>query len=244
MNQDGGLFIFNNNRKVSDSFKHEPVMRRMKGNEAEILFNEYIIECKQQHREQVRKRHKQNIQKLSLLFQKLHDSGKLDLNTRWRDAEERVISHPDFKNDSTLKLLEPLDLLIQFEEFIKSLESRYNSARHAERSRIRRMERENRNHFRKVLHSLDMDHTTKWMNIYPLVKNDIKEMLGQNGSSPLDLYFDHIVQLEEYYQQDKRYIMSRVKITPETRLEDLDIDVKRLKLPSSLKLVYKQVFLS
>lgn len=55
---------------------------------------------------------------------------------------------------------------------------------------------------------------SKWKEIYELVKDDERflNMVGQPGSTPLDLYRDVIVELEDEVYEDGQYVKEILKV--------------------------------
>ena len=54
----------------------------------------------------------------------------------------------------------------------------------------------------------------KWKDIYPVIKDDGRflQMVGQPGSTPLDLYRDIIVELEDEVYEDGQYAKEILKV--------------------------------
>jgi pre-mRNA-processing factor 40 len=108
-------------------------------------------------------------------------------------------------------------VLGQFEDFIKEVDAREGKDAFDGRAKMRRRERANRDAFKRLLRDLVKDGKiyclTKWMDVYPLVKREdcFVDMLGQEGSSPLDLFFDVVVDGDETYRRDKTAIKSAIK---------------------------------
>jgi pre-mRNA-processing factor 40 len=55
---------------------------------------------------------------------------------------------------------------------------------------------------------------TDWMDIYPHLKDDLRyqNMLGQPGSSPLDLLWDMVDELGERFYKQKRIVYDILKV--------------------------------
>jgi pre-mRNA-processing factor 40 len=53
-----------------------------------------------------------------------------------------------------------------------------------------------------------------WMNLYPRLKDDVRyqDMLGQPGSTPLELFWDMVDELGERYYQQKRIVYDILKV--------------------------------
>ena len=162
------------------------------------LFEEYIIEAKKANIE------REAITRKSAMDELVGILKGLDLEpyTRWSEAQEIIQSHEKFQADVKFKTLSKSDILTAFENHIKSLERTFNDERQREKNQKSRKERQNRDSYIDLLRELkdqgNIKAGTKWMEILPTI-NDIPRyvaMLGQPGSTPLDLFWD-IVEEEE-----------------------------------------------
>ncbi|KTF77521.1 hypothetical protein cypCar_00040975, partial [Cyprinus carpio] len=104
------------------------------------------------------------------------------------------------------------DALICFEEHIRALEKEEEEEKQKTLLRERRRQRKNRESFQKFLDELH-DHgqlhsMSAWMEMYPTVSADIRfnNMLGQPGSTPLDLFKFYVEDLKARYHDEKRII--------------------------------------
>lgn len=126
-----------------------------------------------------------------------------DVFTRWKDAHRTVIESTEWETDAHLSTMDLSDMLIVFDEHMKSLEKeKGDAAKEAEKNR-RRAERKRREAFKLRLQGLIRNGTltarTPWPVIYDVVKTDegFTDLIGQPGSSPLDMYFDAIEELDD-----------------------------------------------
>jgi pre-mRNA-processing factor 40 len=109
------------------------------------------------------------------------------------------------------------DALIVFEKHIKELEKEEEDERDQDKKRKRRIERKNRDAFIKLLDELH-DHgkltsMSLWVELYPVISSDARftQMLGQPGSSPLDLFKFYVEDLKSRYQDEKKIIKEILK---------------------------------
>ena len=129
-------------------------------------------------------------------------SLNLEPYTRWSEAQGIIQSNQRFQGDQKFKALSKSDILIAFENHIKSLEKTFNDTRQQQNHLKARRERQNRDHFLGLLHDLKKSNKikagSKWSQIYPIIEGDERyiAMLGQSGSTPLDLFWD-LVEEEE-----------------------------------------------
>ena len=162
------------------------------------LFEDYIIELKKTNVEREASTRKAAIDELGEILKSLD----LEPYTRWSEAQGIIQSNPRIQSDEKFKTLSKLDMLTAFESIIKSLEKTFNDARQQQKNQKARRERHNRDRFMSLLHELKRSNKikagTKWSSIHPLIVADERytEMLGQSGSTPLDLFWD-VVEDEE-----------------------------------------------
>jgi len=176
--------------------------------------------------------HESNARKSALdqLTVLLHD---LDLEpyTRWSEAQSAINKDDQFQGDKIFRSLSKIDILKAFENHIKSLERTFNDSRQKQKSQKSRQERQNRDGFIALLNQLrsagKIKPNTKWMDIHPLIKDDARyvAILGQSGSTPLDLFWD-IIEEEDRNLRNKRNDAldvleeKRYELTPKTSFED------------------------
>lgn len=109
------------------------------------------------------------------------------------------------------------DALIVFEEHIRTLEREEEEEKEREKRRLKRQQRKNRDQF---LGLLDMMHEegkltsmSLWVELYPLISVDLKfsAMLGQSGSTPLDLFKFYVENLKARFHDEKKIIKEILK---------------------------------
>lgn len=162
------------------------------------LFEDYIIELKKINSEQEISNRKNAMNELVEILKGLD----LQPFTRWNEAQGIILSNLKFKGDTKFESLSKSDLLSAFENHIKILEKSFNDSRQLLKNQKFRRERQNRDNFITLLQELKSKKIIKagikWSQIYPAIENDdrYQAMLGQSGSTPLDLFWD-IVEEEE-----------------------------------------------
>lgn len=191
------------------------------------LFEEYIIELRKSNIEREAVTRKSAMDELVGLLKSLD----LEPYTRWSEAQEVIESNETFKADDKFKTLSKSDILTAFENHIKSLERTFNDERQREKNSKQRRERQNRDRYLDLLEELKstgkIKAGAKWMDVLPEVKEDPRyvAMLGQTGSTPLDLFWDMVEEEERTVRpirndvydvlEDKRY-----EINPNTTLQE------------------------
>jgi len=166
--------------------------------ERKQLFEEYILELKKQNVEQETADRKRAMSDLVTTLKAL----ELEPYTRWGQAQEILEKNERIQSDPSFKLLSKSDILTAFEDHIKSLERTFNDAKQQQKASKARRERQNRDHFIELLQELrtqgKIKAGTKWLSIVPELEKDPRyvAMLGQSGSTPLDLFWDSIEEEE------------------------------------------------
>jgi pre-mRNA-processing factor 40 len=183
------------------------------------LFEEYIISLKKAHVEEEAMTRKAAMDELIEILGSLN----LEPYTRWAEARDMIHSHNKFQSDEKFKSLTKCDVLTAFEDHIKSLERAFNDARQKHKAARARKERKNREQFVLLLkeqRSLgNIKAGSKWMNLCPIIKDDPRyhAILGQPGSSPLDLFWDMVEEEERALRGPRNDV-----------LDVLDVSIHRL----------------
>ena len=176
-----------------------------KEDERKQLFEEYIVELKKAHLQHRTGAHKAALAELSSVLTSLD----LEPYTRWSEAQTVLQSNDRFQADEKFRTLSKSDILTAFDNHIKSLERSFNDARQQQKASKARRERQNRDRFVDLLQELrssgKLKAGTKWKTVLPAIEDDSRyvAMLGQSGSTPLDLFWD-FVEEEERALRGKR----------------------------------------
>ena len=169
------------------------------------LFNEYKTQLYKEYVSNQIQDRKAAEEELRDLFESL----ELQPYTRWAEAREALESNATFQSDAKFRSLYPNDILKAWETHMKQLENTFNDKVKGQRALKIRKSRKNRDAFKQLLYDLKTAGKTKpgtkWSQIHPLIEDDPRydAMLGQQGSTPLDLFFD-MLEDEEYILKPKR----------------------------------------
>lgn len=162
------------------------------------LFEDYIIELKKANVEREVSTKKAAMDELVEILKSID----LEPYTRWSEAQGIIQTNPRFLNDEKFKTLSKSDLLTAFENHIKILEKVFNDSRQKQKNQRSRRERQNRDRFLELLKELKAANKikagSKWSQIHPMIVEDdrYQAMLGQLGSTPLDLFWDMVEEEE------------------------------------------------
>jgi pre-mRNA-processing factor 40 len=174
--------------------------------EARSLFNEYRAQLYKKHNDIETSRRNAALDQVAELFQTLD----LEPYTRWSEAQQLLKKDGRLQGDEVFKSLSKIDVLKAFENHIKGLERTFNDTRQKQKALKARKERQNRDQYKELLSDLKSGGKirvgTKWSDVYGLIEDDPRyvAMLGQGGSTPLDLFLDE-VDAEEEKLRGKRH---------------------------------------
>lgn len=218
------------------------------------LFEEYIIELKKVNIEREAVTRKSAMDELVSILKALD----LEPYTRWSEAHDIIQADEKFQGDDKFKTLSKSDILTAFENHIKSLERTFNDERQREKMTKARRERQNRDHFIDLLTQLKTDGMikagAKWMEILPLVQEDVRyvAMLGQPGSTPIDLFWDMVEEEERALRLVRNDVLDvledkRFEITTKTTLPEfssvMSTDRRTASLSSdALSLIFTRLY--
>lgn len=220
----------------------ETIFRSAKDDtERRSLFDEYIVSLKKAHEEKEAENRRSALDDVMGLLRGLD----LEPFTRWSKAEEKL-QHNDEFNSEKFQSLTKIDVLNQFETHIRQLQREHNDRVQAERRAKHRVERKNRDAFMNLLNELrengKVKAGTKWKDIHEFIQDDPRylAMLGQSGSSPLDLFWDALEEEEGKFRTLRRYALdvleasqSRSHVTTSTDfISSINASRLRLRPPS------------
>ncbi|KAI8622055.1 hypothetical protein BC830DRAFT_1163258 [Chytriomyces sp. MP71] len=227
-------------KKFSERFAEDPVFLTIEANRRVQLFEEFMNEFRRKEAEDKRALRKENVERFKHI---LKTTPSITVTTTWSDAQNLWASHPDFLPPSPnsvnpLHSMEAIDILVTFEDHMKNLESAFYTELDKEKAQERRVERQNRDEFRAILERLIADNVltmnSKWKEVVPYFREQptFLTMLGQSGSTPLELFWDTIVALEDKFLPIKREIMDTVRaaglsVSVQTVFGDFEQDVRR-----------------
>lgn len=157
---------------------------------------------------------KRNMKKLAEV---LDNMTEINYDTTWSEAQVMLLGNNAFKNDVNLLAMDKEDALIVFEEHIRELEKEELEEREREKKRLKRQCRKNRDQFLALLDTLHeegkLTSMSLWVELYPIISADIRfsAMLGQLGSTPLDLFKFYVEDLKARFHDEKKIIKEILK---------------------------------
>lgn len=206
------------------------------------IYEDCIFNLAKREKEEARLLKKRNMKVLGELLESM---TSITYATTWSEAQVMLLDNAAFKNDVTLLGMDKEDALIVFEEHIRTLEKEEEEEREREKKRLKRQQRKNRDGFLALLDSLHeegkLTSMSLWVELYPIISADIRfsAMLGQNGSTPLDLFKFYVENLKARFHDEKKIIREILKekqfvVQAKTSFEDFATVVCEDKRSASL----------
>ncbi|KAI5478245.1 formin binding protein [Pseudohyphozyma bogoriensis] len=203
--------------------------------ERRTLIEEFIAGLRGKETAKKRELRNKNVDKVTKILQSL----SLDLagTVRWRDAREAIFQSEEWQRDPELQKIEPVDLLTVYEDELKKAEKEASETRQKTAEEKRRRARKAREQFQKLLHELcavgHISAGSKWKDAYYLIDPDERyhNLLGIPGSSPLDLFWDVVDELDLKLEDDQKVVEAvldtkRVIVTEEMTLAEFEKSVE------------------
>uniref|UniRef100_A0A3Q3G370 Pre-mRNA-processing factor 40 homolog A n=1 Tax=Labrus bergylta TaxID=56723 RepID=A0A3Q3G370_9LABR len=201
-------------KKAEQMFNEQEVWSCVPERDRLEIYEDVLFYLAKKEKEQAKQLRKRNWEALKNI---LDNMANVTYRTTWSEAQQYLLDNPTFAEDEELQNMDKEDALICFEEHIRALEKEEEEEKQKTLLRERRRQRKNREAFQKFLDELH-DHgqlhsMSAWMEMYPTLSSDIRfaNMLGQPGSTPLDLFKFYVEDLKARYHDEKRIIKDILK---------------------------------
>ncbi|XP_054642410.1 pre-mRNA-processing factor 40 homolog A isoform X2 [Dunckerocampus dactyliophorus] len=201
-------------KKAEQMFSDQEVWSCVPERDRQEIYEDVLFYLAKKEKEQAKQLRKRNWEALKNI---LDNMANVTYRTTWSEAQQYLLDNPTFAEDEELQNMDKEDALICFEEHIRALEKEEEEDKQKTLLRERRRQRKNRECFQKFLDELH-DHgqlhsMSAWMEMYPTLSSDIRfaNMLGQTGSTPLDLFKFYVEDLKARYHDEKRIIKDILK---------------------------------
>ncbi|XP_037047994.1 pre-mRNA-processing factor 40 homolog A isoform X2 [Bradysia coprophila] len=192
------------------------------------IYEDCIFNLAKREKEEHRLLKKRNMRVLGELLESM---TSIKYQTTWSEAQVMLLENNQFKNDVNLLGMDKEDALIVFEEHIRTLEREEDEEKEREKKRNKREQRKNRDAFLALLDSLHeegkLTSMSLWVELYPIISADLRfsAMLGQPGSTPLDLFKFYVENLKARFHDEKKIIKEILRekefvVVPGTSFED------------------------
>ncbi|VEN63886.1 unnamed protein product [Callosobruchus maculatus] len=200
--------------RLDEMFGHLEVWQNVTDSDRRDIYEDVMFTLSKREKEEAKVLKKRNMKKLAEVLECM---TKINYDTTWSEAQVLLLENNAFKNDVNLLAMDKEDALIVFEEHIRVLEKEYAEEREREKRRIKRQCRKNRDLFLALLDHLHeegkLTSMSLWVELYPIISADIRfsAMLGQNGSTPLDLFKFYVEDLKSRFHDEKKIIKEILK---------------------------------
>nr|XP_020025045.1 pre-mRNA-processing factor 40 homolog B isoform X2 [Castor canadensis] len=201
-------------RRAEQTFGELEVWAVVPERDRKEVYDDVLFFLAKKEKEQAKQLRRRNIQALKSI---LDGMSSVNFQTTWSQAQQYLMDNPSFAQDQQLQNMDKEDALICFEEHIRALEREEEEERERARLRERRQQRKNREAFQTFLDELhetgQLHSMSTWMELYPAVSTDIRfaNMLGQPGSTPLDLFKFYVEELKARFHDEKKIIKDILK---------------------------------
>ncbi|XP_069436938.1 pre-mRNA-processing factor 40 homolog B isoform X25 [Ovis canadensis] len=202
-------------RRAEQTFGELEVWAVVPERDRKEVYDDVLFFLAKKEKEQAKQLRRRNIQALKSI---LDGMSSVNFQTTWSQAQQYLMDNPSFAQDHQLQNMDKEDALICFEEHIRALEREEEEERERARLRERRQQRKNREAFQTFLDELhetgQLHSMSTWMELYPAVSTDIRfaNMLGQPGSTPLDLFKFYVEELKARFHDEKKIIKDILKL--------------------------------
>ncbi|XP_058529739.1 pre-mRNA-processing factor 40 homolog B isoform X5 [Ochotona princeps] len=202
-------------RRAEQTFGELEVWAVVPERDRKEVYDDVIFFLAKKEKEQAKQLRRRNIQALKSI---LDSMSSVSFQTSWSQAQQYLMDNPSFAQDQQLQNMDKEDALICFEEHIRALEREEEEERERARLRERRQQRKNREAFQTFLDELhekgQLHSMSTWMELYPAVSTDVRfaNMLGQPGSTPLDLFKFYVEELKARFHDEKKIIKDILKL--------------------------------
>ncbi|KXJ74426.1 hypothetical protein RP20_CCG013718 [Aedes albopictus] len=200
--------------RCDELFANLDVWKSVPEQDRRDIYEDCIFNLSKREKEEARVLKKRNMRVLGELLEAM---TSVTYQTTWSEAQVMLLENSSFKNDVNLLGMDKEDALIVFEEHIRTLEREEDEEKEREKKRLKRQQRKNRDQFLALLDTLHeegkLTSMSLWVELYPIISADLRfsAMLGQIGSTPLDLFKFYVENLKARFHDEKKIIKEILK---------------------------------
>eukprot|EP01122_Echinamoeba_exundans_P009068 TRINITY_DN3122_c0_g1_i1.p1 TRINITY_DN3122_c0_g1~~TRINITY_DN3122_c0_g1_i1.p1 ORF type:complete len:683 (-),score=167.76 TRINITY_DN3122_c0_g1_i1:599-2647(-) len=172
------------------------------------LWDDYLVEKLRRKKEAEKALRKQSMDEL---MKDLESDSRLDVNYTWKKFVR------DYEHNKHRTALNFLDQLQVFQDFIGPLEDAVEKRYKEKKDHLNFQSRKAREAFRELLKNRwvkgEIQISTKWRDFVQKIRHEegYKLMTVAAGSTPAELFYDFIDDLEKKFRDDKRRVKSMMK---------------------------------
>ncbi|KAJ8916560.1 hypothetical protein NQ315_000204, partial [Exocentrus adspersus] len=195
--------------RCDEIFSHLEIWQNVSDADRRDIYEDVVFNLAKREKEEAKVLKKRNMKKLAEVLECM---TKINYDTTWSEAQVLLLENNSFKNDVNLLAMDKEDALIVFEEHIRVMEKEQLEEKEREKRRMKRQCRKNRDQFLALLDHLHeegkLTSMSLWVELYPIISADIRfsAMLGQSGSTPLDLFKFYVEDLKSRFHDEKKII--------------------------------------
>merc|ERR1712083_541838 len=228
--------------RCEEIFMDIPLWKSVPDAERREIYLDVVHNLSKKEKEDAKVLRKKNQTRLANILDQM---TKVDHRTTWEQCQQMLLDNPAFADDDELLAMDKEDALIAFEDHIRELEKEEEIEKDKEKKRTKRTQRKNRDAMNAVLDELHeqgkLTSMSLWVELYPAVSQDPRfhALLGQPGSTPLDLFKFYVEDLKARFHDEKKIIKEILKekefeMSPGTSFEEFATIVCEDKRSASL----------
>jgi pre-mRNA-processing factor 40 len=217
----------NSDSKFADAitkYCHDERWRAVEERDREELFENYLDDLYKKENEEKRTNRENKI----AIFKKVLQEKGISTKTKWKEILFNL------KDDPLFNSMEKIDRLQAFIDTVTELEKQEKEEKE---NKKRYLEYRNRENFRIFLQEKveknEINSKTKWKKFVKEIKDapQYVDLIGQEGSSPRDLFNDVLEILKEDYKRNKEILKkilkaNSIKFSVETKFEEFEEKLK------------------
>ncbi|KAG8258733.1 PRP40 pre-mRNA processing factor 40 [Homalodisca vitripennis] len=200
--------------RCQEIFGDLDVWKNVSDTERRDIYDDCVFNLAKREKEEAKSRKKRNMRQLAAI---LDSMVAIEHRTTWQEAQQMLLDNPNFTDDASLLGMDKEDALIVFEDHIRELEKEEEEEKEREKKRVKRQQRKNRDNFGMLLDELHeqgkLTSMSLWVELYPIISADLRfsAMLGQPGSTPLDLFKFYVEDLKSRFHDERKIIKEILK---------------------------------
>jgi len=202
-------------RKAAEFFETHKEWSKVPDRDRKDVYEDSLFFLgKKEKEEEIKLRAKQK-EELAVILEDIKD---ITYKTTWAESQEILSTYKPFRNNILFENTDKEDMLVVTMEHIRTLELDFEDEKTKKASKERRQQRINRDSFIMLLTELHdskkLDSTSLWADLYPTISKDPRytAMLGQPGSTPLDLFKFYLEDLKSTMHDDKKLMREALKV--------------------------------
>jgi len=200
--------------RCDEIFLELPLWRAVPDPERREIYSDCVHNLAKKEKETAKTLRKKNMARLADVLDQM---TRIDYRTTWEQAQQMLLDNPAFADDDELLAMDKEDALIAFENHVRELEKEEELEREREKKRVKRQQRKNRDAMNSLLDELHeqgkLTSMSLWVELYPTISQDPRftALLGQPGSTPLDLFKFYVEDLKSRFHDEKKIIKEILK---------------------------------